>query len=100
MFKKNPNRPALNISLKKTSQGYRVVPNELFHLFTTKKIVRSIYRRKLPYNSADLIQIPNQHIEGTGNSGTLTSGTIIQPPSHITLPAVASWFKEDEIHDI
>jgi len=48
MFKKNPSRPALNISLKKTPQGYRVVQNEAFQLFTTKKIVRSIYRRKSP----------------------------------------------------
>ncbi len=45
MFKKNPTRPAINISLKKTSQGYRVVPNEAFQLFATKKIIRSIYRR-------------------------------------------------------
>ena len=45
MFKKNPTRPAINISFKKTSQGYRVVPNEPFQLFTTKKIIRSIYRR-------------------------------------------------------
>lgn len=45
MFKKNPTRPTFNISLKRTSQGYRVVSNEAFQLYTTKKIVRSIYRR-------------------------------------------------------
>jgi len=45
MFKKNPNRPVINIALKKTSQGYRVIQNEAFQLFTTKKIIRSIYRR-------------------------------------------------------
>ena len=30
----------------------------------------------------------------------MASGTMIQPPSHATLPAVANWFKEDEIHKI
>jgi len=39
-----------------------------------------------------------QHIEGVGNAGGMASGTIIQPPSHVTLPAVSSWFKEDQIH--
>ena len=42
---------------------------------------------------ADLIQMSNQNIEGVGNAGAMASGTMIQPPSHTTIPAVASWFK-------
>jgi hypothetical protein len=45
MFKKNPNRPPISISLKKTPLGYKVLPNETYNLFNTRKIIRSMYRR-------------------------------------------------------
>ena len=44
-------------------------------------------------NLADLIQMSNQNIEGIGNNNSLASGTMIQPPLHVTIPAVSSWFK-------
>lgn len=66
------------------------------------KVINSLRLRKLLeaytdvmtiFYLADLIQMSNQNIEGVGNAGTLASGTMIQPPSHTTIPAVASWFK-------
>jgi hypothetical protein len=43
-------------------------------------------------NLADLMQMSSQNIEGVGNNNSLASGTMIQPPVHVTIPAVASWF--------
>lgn len=47
--------------------------------------------------SADLIQASNLGLE---SQGLAISSTIIQPPSHVTLPAFASWFSIDTIHPI
>jgi hypothetical protein len=35
-----------------------------------------------------------------GLSNALVSSTIIQPPSHVTIPAFAGWFNLDSIHPI
>lgn len=37
---------------------------------------------------------------GLESQGLAISSTIIQPPSHITLPAFAGWFRLDAIHPI
>jgi hypothetical protein len=45
MFKKNPNRPAMAVQLKRVQGGYRVVANEGHALFQVKRIIRTMYRR-------------------------------------------------------
>lgn len=70
----------------------------LFNSTPPKKLSEAFIDVFIYLTIADLIQMSTQHIEGVGNAGSLTAGTIIQPPSHVTLPSVASWFKEDEIH--
>lgn len=37
---------------------------------------------------------------GMESQGLAISSTIIQPPSHVTLPAFAGWFKLDSVHPI
>jgi hypothetical protein len=37
---------------------------------------------------------------GLESQGLAISSTIIQPPSHITLPAFAGWFRLDAVHPI
>lgn len=37
---------------------------------------------------------------GLESQGLAISSTIIQPPSHVTLPAFAGWFRLDAIHPI
>ena len=43
MFKKNPNRPPMVLSLKKIQGGYKIVPNEGHGLFQVKRIIRTMY---------------------------------------------------------
>ncbi len=45
MFKKNPNRPPMVISLKRAQGGYKVIPNEGHAIFQVKRIIRTMYRR-------------------------------------------------------
>ena len=90
MFKKNPSRPPMVVDLKRLPNGYKVVPNESMNLFQIKRVTRTMYR-------PDLIQASNMGLE---SQGLAISSTIIQPPSHVTLPAFAGWFRLDAIHPI
>lgn len=40
------------------------------------------------------------NLDHQGMGGGLTAGTIIQPPSHVTIPAFANWFDVECIHQI
>lgn len=44
MFKKNPNRPQITISLKKVHNGYKVINNEAINPFGFKRITRAVFR--------------------------------------------------------
>ena len=45
MFKKNPNRPPIIVELKKIPNGYKVQSNDIYNLFLTKRVTRTMYRR-------------------------------------------------------
>jgi hypothetical protein len=41
---------------------------------------------------AEFYQSSGMMMEGQGNNNSMTSGVIIQPPSHVTIPSFANWF--------